>query len=172
MTQNRTFTSIDAILRRQPDAWARLKGSSQRPGLRGMIRFYRHALGTLIVAEVQGLPTHQDACASPIFAFHIHEGDSCTGDRQDPFADVGTHYNPHSCPHPYHAGDLPPMFSAKGHGVSAFLTDRFTVGEIVGKTILLHAGFDDFSSQPSGNAGAKIACGEIVRGTGTGSQCL
>ena len=49
-----------------------------------------------------------------------------------------------------------------GYAFSAFLTDRFTVKEIVGRTVIMHSSPDDFTSQPSGNAGEKIACGEIV----------
>jgi len=42
-----------------------------------------------------------------------------------------------------------------------FLTDRFTISEIIGKTIVIHISPDDFKSQPAGDAGKKIACGEI-----------
>ena len=41
------------------------------------------------------------------------------------------------------------------------MTDRFFVDEIIGKTIIIHAHLDDFTTQPSGNSGEKIACGEI-----------
>ena len=85
-----------------------------------------------------------------------------TGNEDDPFADAKTHYNPKSCPHPYHAGDLPPLFSANGYAYSAVLTDRFTVDEIIGKTVVIHSSPDDFTTQPSGNAGRKIACGVIT----------
>ena len=44
------------------------------------------------------------------------------------------------------------------------LTGRFHVGEVLGKTVILHAQPDDFHTQPSGNAGTKIACGVIRRG--------
>ena len=66
-----------------------------------------------------------------------------------------------SCNHPYHAGDLPPLFSANGLGFSAFLTNRFVAEEIKGKTIIIHSNPDDFTTQPSGNSGIKIACGVI-----------
>lgn len=78
------------------------------------------------------------------------------------FPHSGSHYNPNDCPHPYHAGDLPPLFGANGFAFSVFLTDRFTVHEIIGKTVIVHASPDDFQTQPSGNAGEKIACGEIT----------
>ena len=41
-------------------------------------------------------------------------------------------------------------------------TDRFTISEIIGRTVIIHNMLDDFTSQPSGNAGEKIACGEII----------
>ena len=72
-----------------------------------------------------------------------------------------THYNPNQCAHPYHAGDLPPLFGSNGYAFEAFLTDRFTVSEVIGRTVIIHSKPDDFSTQPSGNSGEKIACGEI-----------
>ena len=42
------------------------------------------------------------------------------------------------------------------------LTDRFNLREIIGKVVIIHRNIDDFSTQPAGNAGAKIACGKIM----------
>lgn len=144
-----------------PTAAAPINGSAQYPKISGMVRFYETRGGVVVAAEITGLPNPDDICKSPIFGFHIHDGGMCQGNAEDPFADAGTHYNPHSCPHPYHAGDLPPLFGADGNAFSAFLTDRFTVREILGKTVILHANPDDFTTQPSGNSGTKIACGII-----------
>ena len=44
---------------------------------------------------------------------------------------------------------------------SAFLSGRFTIDEIIGKAVIVHSSPDDFTTQPSGNAGEKIACGII-----------
>ncbi len=151
---------LENLMHRTPGAWARLYGSAQYPDILGLVRFFDTPLGTLVVTEVSGLPTGQPG-KSPIFAYHIHSGSSCTGNADDPFADAGTHYNPQGVPHPYHAGDLPSLFGANGHAFSACLTDRFTTAEVIGKTIIIHAKPDDFTTQPSGNAGTKIACGEI-----------
>ena len=74
------------------------------------------------------------------------------------------HYNPQGCPHPYHAGDLPPLFGNQGYAFSAFVTDRFAVREIVEKTIIIHSKPDDFKTQPSGDSGEKMACGKIIYG--------
>ena len=152
----------DMILRRTPDARALVKGSAAYPNLMGTVSFFGTSSGVLVLADFKGLPAGTGNCrAGSIFAFHIHEGGSCTGSAQDPFADADGHYNPGTCPHPYHAGDMPPLFGNNGIAWTAFLTDRFKVPEIVGRTVVVHASPDDFTTQPSGNSGAKIACGII-----------
>lgn len=170
-TQN-LFPDYTALLRRRPQAHAHIRGNDDYSDIRGSVRFYQTSRGILTVAEIMGLPTRGGVCDSPIFAFHIHEGSHCRNSAcsggmclpdADPFADARMHYNPHRCPHPYHAGDLPPLFGAKGYAFSAFLTDRFRIDEIIGRTVIIHSAPDDFSTQPSGNAGTKIACGEIVK---------
>ncbi|MBO5199597.1 MAG: superoxide dismutase family protein [Lachnospiraceae bacterium] len=161
MNQNNRYPDFGSILVRRPQAWARLAGSEEYPEIRGLVRFYQTMYGTVVVTEVMGLPNPAGGCDSPIFGYHIHEGGDCGGNMSDPFADSMTHYNPHDCPHPYHAGDLPPLFGAKGYAFAMGLTDRFQVDEIVGKTVIIHASPDDFTTQPSGNSGAKIACGVI-----------
>lgn len=154
------FHSIVSIKKR-PYALARMKGSDDHARINGVVYFYQVPAGVLVLAELKGLPLSDDPCKKPIFALHIHSGASCTGNNTDPFADALTHYNPKDCPHPYHAGDLPPIFGARGFGFSASLTDLFSAEEILGKTIILHSSPDDFTTQPSGNAGSKIACGVI-----------
>lgn len=153
--------NINAILRGLPDAVAAIRGNSEHGGINGSVKFYQTAKGVLVLAEIFGLPISSEKCGNDIFAFHIHGGASCTGNTEDEFADAGTHYNPTDCPHPYHAGDMPPLFSADGTAFLAFLSDRFTADEIIGKTVIIHDMPDDFTTQPSGNAGKKIACGEI-----------
>lgn len=148
-------------LRRPPDACAVITGSPEFPNIRGNVLFYQAGAGVLVIAQINGLPEKAEACASNIFGFHIHEGTACTGNAEDPFADTGAHYNPQKCPHPAHAGDLPPLFSSRGHAFMVVFTDRFTIEEILDRTVILHAAPDDFTTQPSGNAGAKIACGQI-----------
>ena len=159
MDRNRSI-NFNKLLTHLPDAVAIIYGSPQYQKLYGNVRFYQTDQGVLVVADVEGLPGG-NSCTSPIFALHIHEGSSCTGKADDPFADVRMHYNPYNCPHPYHAGDLPPLFGADGRAFSAFLTNRFSVSDVVGKTVIIHGSPDDFTTQPSGNAGQKIACGEI-----------
>ena len=66
-------------------------------------------------------------------------------------------------PHPYHAGDLPPLIGNDGFAYMSVLTNRFKIDEIINKVIVIHENKDDFTTQPSGNAGKKIGCGKIVK---------
>ena len=162
MYHRRNLINLSKVLNYVPTAVAFIKGNVDYSQINGTVKFFQTLKGVVVMADVSGLPVSDEKCGNDIFAFHIHSGASCTGNAEDHFADAGTHYNPIDCPHPYHAGDMPPLFSANGTAVLAFLTDRFTVNEIIGKTVIMHDSSDDFTSQPSGNAGKKIACGEIV----------
>lgn len=148
-------------IEKRPYAIANINGSNEYPLINGIAFFYKVQAGVLVSIQLKGLPVSNIICQKPIFAVHIHSGSSCTGNSTDPFADAMTHYNPNNCNHPYHAGDLPPIFGANGFGFSAFLTNRFTAEEIIGKTLIIHSSPDDFTTQPSGNSGTKIACGVI-----------
>ncbi|MGM9537743.1 MAG: superoxide dismutase family protein [Candidatus Onthomonas sp.] len=119
------------------------------------MKFYRSDGGTLVVADISGLPPDSE---TGIFALHIHEGTDCSGPG---FSDTGGHFNPTGQLHPNHAGDLPPLFSFRGRAFLAVLTGRFRVSDVIGRTVVIHSGPDDFKTQPSGNSGAKIACGII-----------
>jgi len=163
MYRENTVTNLSQLIRQRPQAMAILYGGRDYPLIRGNVRFYGTRYGVLVVAEVTGLPIADSPCASPVFGFHIHAGRACSGTYDDEFADSLGHYDPNSCPHPHHAGDLPPLFGNGGHAFSAFLTDRFTVDEILGRTVVIHSAPDDFTSQPSGNSGVKIACGVISK---------
>lgn len=145
-----------------PDAVAIMKGSDAYRGIHGEVKLFETARGTAVVAEIFGLPMSAEGCAGEIFAFHIHSGASCTGTVDDPFADAGVHLNPLGCPHPYHMGDMPPLFASGGYAFLAFVSGRFRVKDVIGKTVIIHDRPDDFTTQPSGNAGKRIACGVIV----------
>lgn len=146
-------------MKRRLYAAAQMRGSDDFPCIKGRVAFKQTPQGVLVTADIYGLPESQDCWG--VFAFHIHGGSCCTGNETDPFADAGTHYNPCDNPHPYHAGDLPPLFANDGHAYMSALTNRFTVDEIIGKTVIIHSQPDDFTTQPSGNAGEKFACGVI-----------
>ncbi len=156
------FENLSDIISKKPHAKAIIKGSRDYPDIKGEVRFYSVKQGVIIAAVIKGLPKDKDNCRKQVLGFHIHEGDSCTGNETDSFADTLSHFNPDGCEHPYHAGDMPPLFSADSLGISVFLTDRITVKNIISKTVVIHNMPDDFHSQPSGNSGKKIACGKIV----------
>ncbi|MBQ8642094.1 MAG: superoxide dismutase family protein [Clostridia bacterium] len=152
---------LSPVLRQNPHAVAHVRGSDDYPEIQGIVQFYQTRRGVLVTADFTGLPEPEESCASPIFGFHIHEGARCSGTAEAPFDDAGSHWNPDDCLHPYHAGDLPPLFGNHGRAFLAVLTDRFHAGDLPGKTVILHGSPDDFTTQPAGNAGIRIACGEI-----------
>ena len=152
-----------SLLRRRPQAMAQLAGSPDHPGLSGTVRFYQTGQGVVVYAEVRGLPHADLPCQERIFAFHIHKGTDCAGNMDDPFADAMSHFDPNGCEHPHHAGDLPPLFGNHGFALSLFLSDRFSVEEVLGRTVIIHDHPDDFTTQPSGGSGTKIACGVIKK---------
>lgn len=152
---------LPAILQSRAPAVAFIEGSSEFPEISGMVQFYQTVAGVILYAEITGLPKADTPCHDRIFGFHIHEGTVCNDDSMDPFSDAMSHFNPEDCSHPYHAGDLPPLFGNNGLAISLFLTNRFSVHDIVGKTVIIHDAPDDFTTQPSGNSGTKIACGTV-----------
>jgi superoxide dismutase, Cu-Zn family len=101
--------------------------------------------------------------------FHIHEKGDC-GDNGNA---AGGHYNPLGTPHgapnadQKHAGDFGNVTAdASGNVRTTFTTRSITVAEgtttAIGHAIILHANPDDLTTQPTGNAGARIACGVVT----------
>ena len=125
----------------EPAAVAHVRGSEAHPDIRGCVRFRQMDGGVLVTAEIRGLPGDNG-----IFAFHIHNDSGGTG--EGPFACVGGHYGP------------------AGNAYLSVFTNRFTVDEVIGRAVVIHAKPDDFTTQPSGNSGERIACGEIRRPMG------
>ena len=106
-------------------------------------------------------------------AIHIHQTADCTSDDGK---SAGGHWNPTAQPHGewgatkgYHKGDIG-NFTAdeNGNGTITFSTDEWCIGcddenkNILGKAIIVHAGEDDLTSQPSGAAGARVSCAGII----------
>lgn len=137
----------------KPDAVAWIQGNVQHPELFGNVFFWGMSSGGVFVtAEVIGLPQ-----TSEFLGMHIHE----IGDCVPPFLKTGNHYNPKGEKHPMHAGDLPSLLNNNGYAYISFYDERFTVQEVIGKSIIIHSKRDDFSTQPSGDSGEKIGCGVI-----------
>ncbi len=120
-------------------AMACLKGEGE---LRGTVKFFPVNCGTLIAAEVSGLPDNENG----FFWLHIHEGQA--------FADSLE-------AHPRHAGDLPPLRSEDGRAFLAVRTGRINVWEVIGKTVAIHRQAEDRRSRPVEEAGERIAWGVI-----------
>lgn len=144
-------------------AFARISGDSGHENLGGCVLFYDAGGMVLVVADIYGLPNAQDNCRKGIHAIHIHSGGACSGNADNAFADAAGHFTMNDCGHPYHSGDMPPLFSNCGNAWSAFVTSRFTIRDIIGKTVIIHDKPDDFTSQPAGNAGSRIGCGVICK---------
>lgn len=118
-----------------------------------------------VVIFVQGLRPGQE------HGLHIHEGADCSGDAMG----AKGHFNPHGKPHGQHgnanshAGDLPSLKANKaGRGNVQVEVSGITVSpgpaSIIGRGLVVHANPDDYTTQPHGNAGARIACGVIQAG--------
>lgn len=137
-------------------ATAEIRGNEHYPDIYGYASFCEVDDGVLVAVAVRGLPKKDG-----VYGFHIHNGYSCTGNDEDSFADAGTHLDLDNNPHPYHSGDLPPLFGNNGTAYISLKTDRFSVEDIIGHVIIIHEKPDDFTTQPSGNSGSKIACGKI-----------
>lgn len=161
--ENNKYICLASVLQSRPCAISDIHGSDSYPDIAGCVRFYQTSAGVVVYAQLKGLPSDETSCHERIFAFHIHEGCECSGSTEDPFSGAGAHDNPHNHKHPYHAGDLPPLFGNNGTAAAVFLTNRFRIQEIIGKTLIIHDQPDDFTTQPSGKAGTKIACGVIRR---------
>lgn len=107
--------------------------------------------------------------ANASVAVHIHENAAC-GDNGKA---AGGHWNPTNEEHgkwgsgKFHSGDIGNIaLDAQGNGSFEMETDRWSIGggsntDILNKSVIVHGGMDDFTSQPAGNSGARIGCGAI-----------
>lgn len=148
-------------LPQEPDACAKLTGNADYPDIQGTVKFYDTYGGSIVAVEVTGIRDKAGMTMEGFLGFHVHEGAACTVTKDDPFADAGAHYNPEDKPHPDHAGDLPPLLVCNGEAWMMVFTGRFFPEDVIGRTVVIHDMPDDFHSQPSGDSGARIACGEI-----------
>jgi len=134
--------------------------------------------GTAVFRRLEGKWIHlrvEIAGATPgVHAVHIHEfGDCSSPDGKS----AGGHWNPTGKSHgkwgaiggEFHLGDLGNIeVGADGTGYLVRTSDLWEIGgttlnDVLGKSIIVHEGADDFVSQPTGNAGGRVACGEILR---------
>lgn len=133
----------------------------------GEVTFTEENGSVIMKANLSGLTEGEHA-------IHIHEKADCSSaDGKS----TGGHWNPTFQPHAkwgaeggYHKGDIGNfMADTEGNAVVDFATDEWCIGcddetkNIVGKAVIVHQGVDDFTSQPSGAAGARIACTGIIQ---------
>lgn len=161
---NQNLTPANAfqyiLMNHSPSAMAWVRGGTAYPEISGLVKFYSTPYGGVLVsAEIFNLPNISVPSSSNFYAMHIHE----FGDCSNSFQNTGVHYNPTNQPHPEHAGDLLPLLGNQGYAWLAFYDKRFTINNIIGKSVIIHRNADDFTTQPSGNSGEKIACG-VIRG--------
>lgn len=148
-----------------PRAAAELRASDGR--VVGRAEFQQRRAGVVVRLDVQGLPPGAHGA-------HIHQHAVCT---PPDFRSAGDHFDhsgaghDHSAASGHHAGDLPNLqVGADGQGaMEALIPGIKLTGEDAhslmtggGTSIVLHQNEDDFSAEPSGNAGPRMACGVIV----------
>jgi len=135
---------------------------TQGHGVKGVVHFYQTPEGTRIVADVEGFEP------GTVHGFHIHEWGDCSAPDG---TSAGGHFNPKNKPHgapdspERHVGDLGNL-EADNEGKAHYeridreveLNGPYSV---IGRGMIVHAQADDFKTQPTGNAGARMACGVI-----------
>ncbi|MFO1275586.1 MAG: superoxide dismutase family protein [Sphaerotilus natans] len=147
-----------------PMAMAKLE-PTRGNAVSGMVMFHEHGDHVMVHAKVSGLKPGAE------HGFHVHEkGDCSSGDGMG----TGGHFNPTAKPHgpqdaDHHAGDMPALKAdASGNADIVFHLSGVTLKDgptsLIGKGLIVHAGPDDYKTQPTGNSGARIACGVIAQG--------
>jgi Cu-Zn family superoxide dismutase len=127
----------------------------------GIVSFTKAANGVRVVADVSGLTPGKHG-------FHIHEFGDCSSTDA---TSAGGHFNPLGMPHgaptdaKRHLGDLGNLIADSLGRAHYEWTDTLLVlsgpNSIIGRAVIVHAGGDDLVSQPTGNAGPRVACGVI-----------
>ena len=134
---------------------------TQGNNVHGIVTFSQGDKGIIVEADITGLTMGKHG-------FHIHEFGDCTAPDG---TSTGGHFNPDNKPHGSpenalrHVGDLGNVLADSTGNAHLELTDSllaFTGNHsIIGRAIIVHAGEDDFVTQPTGNAGARVAYGVI-----------
>lgn len=154
--------AADTNMTMQRTAYAQLAPASDS-GVSGTVTFTEQDGGILVEAQVSGL-------TPGLHGFHVHE----TGDCSAPDASsAGGHFSPAGDPHGAptdapsnrHVGDFGNL-EADSTGMSEYSRVDDVIAfegdnSIIGKAVIIHQEDDDLSSQPSGDAGARVACGVI-----------
>ncbi len=143
------------IYNNEPTLKAEIRGNSDNPNIFGVVNVFDLPMqGILFEVEITGLPD-KNLNEPSFLGMHIHEA----GDCSDNFTKTGNHYNPNNEEHAHHKGDLPSLLNNNGYGYMIFYDEFLDIDKILGRSIVIHANRDDFTTQPSGDSGTKIACG-------------
>jgi Cu-Zn family superoxide dismutase len=148
-------------LSNKPTAVANLEPTSGN-STHGTVTFTQDGDEVRVRASVSGLKPGAE------HGFHVHEkGDCSSGDGMS----AGGHFNPAGKPHgaqrgDHHAGDMPNLVAdAYGNASASFELKGVAVGsgaaDLVGKGLIVHRDPDDYRTQPTGNAGPRLACAVI-----------
>ena len=132
--------------------------------------------GTAVFTEEKGnvtLVANMKGLTPGEHAIHIHEKADCAAPDA---SSAGGHWNPTFKKHgkwgatEYHKGDIGNFTAdANGNGTIKFSTDEWCIGcgdetkDITNKGLIVHKGADDFTTQPTGNAGGRVACAGIIK---------
>lgn len=149
-----------------PNTTARAELRDVNGNVIGTIALTQTTRGVLLVGHLTSL-------TPGVHAVHVHDAGRC----EPPFTSAGGHFNPLMRSHGFkspmanHAGDLPNfMVAADGAGHVETLSRDLSLGsgpaslfDGDGASVVIHAGADDYASDPAGNAGNRIACGVITR---------
>lgn len=135
--------------------------STEGNDVHGVVTFMKTDVGVEVVADVEGLTPGKHG-------FHIHEYGDCSAPDA---TTAGGHFvpdgNPHGAPGSMerHGGDLGNLTAeADGKAHLEWLDTHLTfqgAHSILGRAVIVHAGEDDLATQPTGNAGGRLACGVI-----------
>jgi superoxide dismutase, Cu-Zn family len=159
------FSSPAAFAADAATAHAKLADASGKEV--GTVEFRQTPNGVIVHAEFAGLPPGAHA-------FHVHGVGKC----EPPFDSAGPHFNPENHQHGFavdggwHSGDMPNItVPADGKLTIDVLASELKVSDgdekmldADGAAVIVHEGVDDYSSQPAGNAGKRIACGVVQAG--------
>lgn len=130
----------------------------------GWAKFTEDATGTLHVN------VHVTGLTPGLHGIHIHNTAACVLGTTPAFSSAGPHHNPLGALHGNHAGDLPNLVvNEAGNGHLNATSDGATLSsgpvtlfDLNGSAIVIHANPDDHVTNPTGNSGARVACGVIV----------
>jgi Cu-Zn family superoxide dismutase len=144
-------------------ATATMEGTAKFKAVKGTVEFKQTDDGVEVTANIEGLKKGDHG-------FHIHEKGDCSAPDA---TSAGGHFNPgkhkHGAPDAaeHHEGDLGNLTAgADGKATKTFTMKGITLEEgdtsIIGKGFIIHDKADDMKTQPTGNAGARVACGVIT----------